>query len=154
MSQKKFTIDKLTNMVGQEIAQSEWMMINQQRIQAFGNCTDDHQWIHMDPEKAKSEGGYDGTIAHGFLTLSLLSPIHLNADYIPEEAKQVINYGLDKVRFMTPVKSGSRVRGKIELIECRPRGRNMYMITTKNIIEIENEKKPALTSELSTLITV
>jgi len=154
MKPHQYSIEELTNMVGQQITISDWMLLDQPRIQQFGQCTDDQQWIHMDPERAKKESPFEGTIAHGFLTLSLLSPIHLKADYLPKEATQIINYGLDKVRFMTPVKSGKRVRGIVELIEFRPRARNRYMITTKNTIEIEGEKRPALTSELTMVLVM
>ncbi|PIP80675.1 MAG: nodulation protein NodN [Gammaproteobacteria bacterium CG22_combo_CG10-13_8_21_14_all_40_8] len=154
MKKTPYTVEELTQLVGQKIAQSDWMLLDQERIQEFGHCTDDQQWIHMDPERAKIESPFGGTIAHGFLTLSLLSPIHLKADYLPTEATQIINYGLDKVRFMTPVQSGKRVRGTVELLEFRPRARNRYMITTHNSIEIEGEKRPALTAELTMILVV
>ncbi len=154
MSQQKLSIQQLTTLQGQEIGLSKWFLVDQKRIDAFAQCTDDHQWIHTDPIRCQQQSPYKTTIAHGFLTLSLLSPMHLTASYIPVEAKSVINYGLDAVRFMNPVKSGSRIRGRIKLIEVKARGRNMYFIKTHNNIEIEGEKKAALTAELITLITV
>ena len=154
MSQEKLSVEELAKLEGQEIGLSEWFLIDQNRINAFAECTNDHQWIHVNPDRCEKESPYEKTISHGFLTLSLLSPMHLTASYIPVEAKSVINYGLDAIRFMSPVKSGSRVRGRIKLIELKARGRNMYFIKTHNTIEIEGEKKAALTAELITLITV
>lgn len=154
MSNEKLTIAELEKLTGEQIGVSDWFEVNQDRINAFADCTDDHQWIHVNPERSKKESPYKTTVAHGFLTLSLLSPMHLNASYIPVEATSVINYGLQSVRFMSPVKNGSRVRGIIKLQEVVPRGRNMYIIKTHNTIEIEGEKKAALIAELITLITV
>ena len=154
MSKQQITIEELSEKTGEIIGVSEWFVIDQNRINDFGSCTDDHQWLHLDPEKCATESPYKTTIAHGFLSLSLLSPIHLNASYMPIGTKQVINYGLDAIRFLSPVKSGARVRGHIKLLEVKPRGRTRYFIKTLNTIEIENEQKPALTAELITLITI
>ncbi len=154
MTQKNMTIAELAKKVGEEVGISEWFTLDQNRINAFAECTDDHQWLHIDAARCENESPYGTTIAHGFLTLSLLSPMHLNASYIPVEAKSVINYGLDSIRFMSPVKNGSKVRGRIKLIELKPRGRKMYFIKTHNTIEIKDEKKAALTADLITLITV
>ncbi len=147
-------MEQLTKRVGEIIGVSDWFTIDQTRINDFGNCTNDHQWIHLDPKRCENESPYKTTIAHGFLSLSLLSPIHLDASYMPPETKQVINYGLDQIRFISPVKSGNRVRGHIELLEVTPRGRTRYFIKTLNTIEIEGEQKPALTAQLITLITI
>jgi acyl dehydratase len=154
MSKQQISIEELTQKSGEIIGVSEWFSIDQSRINDFGSCTDDHQWIHVDPARCETESPYKTTIAHGFLSLSLLSPIHLNASYMPIGTKQVINYGLDAIRFISPVKCGARVRGHIQLLEVKPRGRTRYFIKTLNTIEIENEKKPALTAELITLITI
>ncbi len=154
MNKQQITIEELSQKSGEIIGVSEWFTIDQNRINDFGSCTDDHQWIHVDPERCLTESPYKTTIAHGFLSLSLLSPIHLNASYMPMGTKQVINYGLDAIRFISPVKCGDRVRGHIKLIEVKPRGRTRYFIKTLNTIEIENEKKSALTAELITLITI
>ncbi len=154
MTAKIISIDDFAEKIGEKIGVSEWFTITQDRIDAFGDCTEDHQWIHTDPERCEKESPYQTTIAHGFLSLALLSPIHLNADYMPVEVKQVINYGLDSIRFLSPVKTGSRVRGHIKLLELKPRGRNRYFVKTLNTIEIEGEKKLALSAELITLISV
>lgn len=153
MSKQQLSVEDLSKLEGKEIGISEWFLVDQKRIDAFAECTNDHQWIHIDPERCAKESPYQTTISHGFLTLSLLSPMHLTASYIPVEAKSVINYGLDAIRFMSPVKTGSKVRGRIKLIEVKARGRNMYFIKTHNTIEIEGEKKAALTAELIMLIT-
>jgi acyl dehydratase len=150
----RLTLAELADKVGEELGTSEWIVVDQERINAFAACTDDHQWIHVDEERARRESPYGATIAHGFLTLSLLSPIHMQSNHIPVEARQVINYGLDRVRFMNAVKAGQRIRGHVRLAECKSRGRGMYFIRTENTIEIENEKKPALTAELIVLIRV
>jgi len=154
MTIEKITLAELGALTGEQIGISDWFQVDQSRIDVFADCTNDHQWLHVDPIRCEQESPYKTTVAHGFLTLSLLSPMHLNASYIPIEAKSVINYGLESVRFMAPVKNGSRVRGVIKLQELTPRGRKMYLIKTHNTIEIEGEKKPALIAELITLITV
>src|SRR5262245_16784265 len=93
--------------VGREVGVSDWLTIDQDRINAFADCTDDHQWIHVDTERARRESPFGSTIAHGYLILSLLAPFHINTGVFPAETKQVINYGLDKVRFIAPVRAGS-----------------------------------------------
>ncbi|RMH42595.1 MAG: MaoC family dehydratase [Gammaproteobacteria bacterium] len=150
--EQRLTLADLQQKVGQHLGTSDWILVDQARINAFADCTDDHQWIHVDEARAAKESPYGQTIAHGFLTLSLLSPIHMHANHIPIEAKQVINYGLDRVRFMNAVKSGQRIRGHVKLVEVKSRGRGMHFIKTENTIEIEGEKKPALTADLIVLI--
>jgi acyl dehydratase len=121
-------------------------------IDLFAKATHDHQFIHVDPERALTESPFGGTIAHGFLTLSLLSA--MNFDCVPRIREQTmgINYGFDRIRFMSPVKSGSRIRGHFTLAETRFRGAGMLMTTYDISIEIENERKPALTAIWITII--
>jgi len=121
-------------------------------IDQFADATLDHQFIHVDPERAKAESPFGGTIAHGFLSLSLLSA--MNYETMPKIREQTmgINYGFDKVRFMSPVKSGARVRGHFTLADSRFRGAGMLMTTYEVSIEIENEKKPALTATWITIV--
>jgi acyl dehydratase len=135
-----------------ETGLSDWVTVDQTMIDAFASATDDHQFIHVDPERAAAESPFGGTIAHGFLTLSLLSTMNYNC--LPKVREQTlgINYGFDRVRFMTPVKSGARVRGRFLLAEARFRGAGMLMTTYDVTIEIENEKKPALTAKWITII--
>ncbi len=138
--------------VGQELGVSSWQMIDQHRIDAFADCTGDHQWIHVDVERAKREGPFGGTIAHGYLTLSMLAPLQQEIGVIPEDAGQAINYGLDKLRFVTPVKAGSRIRMRATLLSVEDRGKGRLLLRTGNTFEIEGEEKPALTAESLALV--
>ena len=130
----------------------EWFEVSQDLINTFADATHDHQFIHVDPERAAAESPFGGTIAHGFLTLSLLSA--MNYDCVPKIREQTmgINYGFDRIRFMSPVKSGARVRGHFKLSEARFRGGGMLMITYDVSVEIENELKPALTAIWTTIV--
>jgi acyl dehydratase len=138
--------------VGQELGVSSWQMIDQDRIDAFADCTGDHQWIHVDVERAKREGPFGGTIAHGYLTLSMLAPLQQEIGVIPEDAGQAINYGLDKLRFVAPVKAGSRIRMRAALLSVEDRGKGRLLLRTGNTFEIEGEEKPALTAESLALV--
>ena len=108
------------------------------------SCTGDHQWIHVDVERAARESPYGGTIAHGFLTLSPIAPTAFEVLVARVAPKSVVNYGLEKVRFLAPVRSGKRVRNRIRLAGVEERGNGRYLVTTDNTIEIEGEVKPAL----------
>ncbi|OOO18123.1 Nodulation protein N [Agrobacterium salinitolerans] len=148
---KEIALADMKDRVGTEMGVSDWITVDQTMINAFGKATLDEQFIHMDPERARAESPFGGTIAHGFLTLSLLSA--LNYDALPRIREQTmgINYGFDTVRFVTPVKSGARVRGRFTLAEARFRGAAMLMTTYDVTVEIENEKKPALTARWTTI---
>nr|WP_280519911.1 MaoC family dehydratase [Rhizobium cremeum] len=139
-------------LVGKEIGLSNWITVDQTMIDAFAGATDDHQFIHVDPVRAAAETSFGGTIAHGFLTLSLLSA--MNYDCLPKIREQTmgINYGFDKIRFMSPVRCGKRIRGHFVLSEARFRGAGMMMTTYDVSIEIEDEKKPALTATWITIV--
>lgn len=137
--------------VGTEIGISDWLAVDQTMIDTFADATHDHQFIHVDPERAKAETPYGGTIAHGFLTLSLLSALNYSALPKIREQTMGINYGFEKIRFMSPVKCGARVRGRFMLAETRLRGANMLMLTYDVTVEIENEHKPALTATWTTI---
>lgn len=147
------SIDDVRAAVGTEVGCSAWRTVTQEMINLFADATDDHQFIHVDPERAK-ETPFGGTIAHGFLTISLLST--LAAESLPEVEGTTmgINYGFEKVRFMTPVKAGARVRAKFVLVEAdiRPSGRIVthYDVT----LEVENSIKPALTARWLTIVVV
>lgn len=136
----------LAKHVGEEIGASSWTLLDQARIDEFAHCTGDHQWLHVDPDRAARESPYGGTIAHGFLTLSLLAPTGLEVLLARIAPKSVVNYGLEKVRFVAPVRSGKRVRNRIKLAAVKPKGTGRYLITTENTIEIEGESRPALTA--------
>jgi acyl dehydratase len=133
--------------VGRELGVSGWHTIDQARIDAFAKCTDDHQWIHVDVERAKRESPFGGTIAHGYLTLSMLAPMQAEIGVIPPDAKQAINAGLDKLRFVSPVKAGARIRMRVSLVDVEDRGKGRLMLRTQNTMEIDGEDKPALTLE-------
>jgi acyl dehydratase len=139
--------DKLQDLaprVGQEIGVSDWVTVDQKRIDLFAQATGDHQWIHVDPVRA-AKGPYGGTVAHGFLTLALLPELGQAALQIGD-VRMGINYGLNKVRFPAPVKSGARVRGRFKLLalEPLPGGAQLTMEVT---IEIEGGDKPACVAE-------
>lgn len=150
---KTVKVEDIPNLIGQEAGLSEWREVTQAMINQFADATDDHQWIHVDEEKAK-ETPFGGTIAHGFLTLSLLSTLAYEALPALEGVTMGINYGFDKVRFMTPVKTGARVRARFILsdAEIRPSGRIVFHYGVT--LEIENSKKPALTADWITIAMV
>jgi len=143
------SITELEALVGQEVGVSDWTLIDQQRVGLFADATDDHQWIHIDPERAK-QGPFGGPIAHGFLTLSLLP--HLTASAIGfRDTVLAINYGLNKVRFPSPVPVGSRVRGRFKLLSVEPlppqMGHPGAQIVWEVTIEREGSEKPVCVAE-------
>jgi acyl dehydratase len=146
MADEKISVADLVKHVGEEMGVSSWMMLDQEKIQEFAHCTGDHQWIHTDAERAARESPFGGTIAHGYLTLSLIAPTAFELLVARVQVKSVVNYGLDNVRFVNAVKSGKRVRNHIKLAAVEHKGRNVYLVTTDNSIEIEGEKRPALTA--------
>lgn len=148
---KEISLAEIRGFIGTKTGLSDWILVDQAMIDAFAHATNDHQFIHTDPVRAAAESSFGGTIAHGFLTLSLLSAMNYNALPKIREQTMGINYGFDKVRFMTPVRSGTRVRGHFVLADARFRGANMLMTTYEVSIEIENEKKPALTANWITI---
>jgi acyl dehydratase len=138
--------------VGREIGVSGWLTVDQHRIDEFADCTGDRQWIHVDVERARRDSPYGGTIAHGYLTLSLAASLAIEAGVIPPDAAAALNYGLDKVRFIAPVRSGARVRNRVVLLAAEDKGRNRTLVTLQNTIEIEGEDKPALIAESLALL--
>ncbi|TIR65445.1 MAG: MaoC family dehydratase, partial [Mesorhizobium sp.] len=110
------TFEQLRTMAGQEIGVSDWTTVDQQRIDQFAQCTGDHQWIHVDPERAKRQSPFRTTIAHGYLTLSIIGALALEMGIVPENTQAAFNYGFDKVRFLAPVKSGARIRLRTTLL--------------------------------------
>tara|TARA_R110002020_G_scaffold316361_6_gene531482 strand:- start:3324 stop:3812 length:489 start_codon:yes stop_codon:yes gene_type:complete len=149
--QREISITEIPDLVGSEVGVSEWMDIPQSRIDTFADGTDDHQFIHVDPVRA-AETPFGGTIAHGFLTLSMLSAMHANTVPKLREDNFGINYGFNKIRFMAPVPAGSRIRGRFVLREARLRGPGRLMMTFDVTVEIEGVKKPALTAVWLTII--
>ncbi|MGZ5393100.1 MAG: MaoC family dehydratase [Mycobacterium sp.] len=133
--------------IGQELGVSRWVEIEQSRIDAFADTTMDHQWIHVDVEKAKTESPYGATIAHGFLTLSLIPGVSKD-NYRVENAKMGINYGLNKVRFLAAVTAGSRVRVRSELLDAVKVADDTVNLTVRHTVEIDGGEKPAAVAEL------
>ena len=132
----------LPGLVGQEVGVSDWLEITQERVNQFAEATGDHQWIHVDVERATKEIG--GPIAHGYLTLSLIS-VTAEALLLSRLAvRQVLNYGLDKVRFLAPVRAGKRVRNRIRLLALEDKGADRHLLTMECTFEIEGEERPAL----------
>jgi len=145
-TQKTFqTLQDLAACVGQEVAVSDWITITQQQVNQFAEATGDHQWIHVDVEKAKA-GPFGAPIAHGFLTLSLL-PKFFEAAVEVVESRMGVNYGLNKVRFMAPVPVGSRVRGRMKLLASEPIDNHGLQMTWQVSIELEGASKPACVAE-------
>jgi acyl dehydratase len=154
MPSSDYSIGTISQYVGQELGVSEWITIDQERINHFADFTGDHQWIHVDVERAKRESLFGTTIAHGYLTLSLAAALSMELGIIPAGVSQALNYGLDKVRFLAPVKSGSRVRDRVVLLAAEPQGKGRLLLKFRNTIEIEGETKPALIADaLSLLVT-
>ena len=138
-------IQDLQALVGQEIGTSKWYLVDQDRIDQFAETTEDRQFIHVDPEAAKATP-FGGTIAHGFLTLSLVVPMMESACDKPD-VQMTINYGFDKIRFLSPVKSGKRVRGHFKLLGMVEKREGQWQQTLEVSVEIEGEDKPALIAE-------
>jgi acyl dehydratase len=140
------TIEEIQGRVGSEIGVSDWLLIDQARIDTFATVTEDHQFIHVDPERA-AKTPFRGTVAHGFLTLSLLSRMADGVMLRPESLRMAVNYGFDKVRFMGPVRSGKRVRGRFKMLSAEEKRASQWQITYEVTVEIEDEDKPALVAD-------
>lgn len=137
---------KLLDMVGSEIGVSDWITIDQDRINTFADVTEDHQFIHIDPDAA-AKTPFGGTIAHGFLTMSLLSQFSEQTGIVLEGIKMGVNYGFDKMRFLAPVPSGSKVRGRFVLKDAEEKRPGQFLITYTVTVEIEGGDKPALIAD-------
>ncbi|MBV8292450.1 MAG: MaoC family dehydratase [Mycobacterium sp.] len=140
------SIDDAVGTVGQELGVGEWKEIDQKRIDAFADVTEDHQWIHIDVDRAKAESPYGTTIAHGFLTLSMI-PALSKDNFRFENAKMAINYGLNKVRFLAAVPSGGRIRARSELVDATKVDDHTVNLVVKHTIELDGSEKPAVIAE-------
>ena len=138
-------LDDIRARVGQEVGVSGWLTVDQPRIDAFADATEDRQFIHTDPQAAAA-AGFGGTIAHGFLSLSLLSRMAADAMLAPEGLKMALNYGLDRVRFLAPVKAGKRIRGRVTRDSMDEKAPGQWLMRHEVTVEIEGEEKPALTA--------
>jgi acyl dehydratase len=145
------SVDEIRSRIGEEIGVSGWLTVDQQRISAFAEATEDRQFIHVDPEAA-ARTPFGGTIAHGFLTLSLLSRMAAETILVPDMVKLIVNYGLDRVRFLAPVRSGKRVRGRFVLDAVEEKATGQILLRHSVTVEIEGEDKPALSAQWLVLL--
>ena len=148
MAIQNYRMDTITQFAGRELGVSDWVEITQDRINQFADCTGDQQWIHINPERARRESPFHATIAHGYLTLSLIAAMVLELGVVPPDAASGLNYGLDKVRFIAPVKVGARVRTRANLISAEPQSGGRQLLKLQCTLEIEGEAKPALVAEV------
>jgi acyl dehydratase len=147
------TLTEIKSRVGEKVGVSSWITIEQPRIDAFADATEDRQFIHVDPEAA-ARTALGGTIAHGFLSLSLLSRMGAEAMLLPDGMKMAVNYGLERVRFLAPVRSGKRIRGRFTLDSVEEKAPGQVLMRHTVTVEIEGENKPALTAVWLTLLFV
>jgi acyl dehydratase len=145
------TVATLSTLVGRQFEQTDWITLDQPRIDAFADCTGDHQYIHVDPERVARETTFPGTVAHGFLLLSLAAG-HRQRDF-PKvvDVALVLNYGIDRLRFLSPVFAGQRVRYQTSVLAAEPRGPGRVLLRQKATLQIEGQEKPALVAELLAL---
>lgn len=134
---------QLAEHIGHELGVSSWIALDQTRIDEFAHCTLDNQWIHVDVERAAKESPFGGTVAHGYLTLALLAPTTMEVVMARVQASSALNYGLEKVRFLAPVRAGKRVRNHIKVTGVEDKGNGRVLLTCENSFEIEGETKPA-----------
>ena len=143
--------EQLADHVGTQFAPGAWLTLDQDRIDTFAACTEDHQFIHVDQEKA-AQTPFGGTIAHGFLTLSMLARLAAGEGVVPENVAMGINYGFDKVRFLAPVRAGKRVRAHRKLLRVDRKDEKRFLMKTEVSVEIEGEDTPALIAEWLTMV--
>ena len=147
----RLSLRKLKAMVGREVGLSDWLVVTQERIDAFAAATEDRQWIHVDPERA-ARSPLGGTVAHGFLLLSLVPYFNLSNEVLKGRFRMAVNYGLDRVRFPQAVRTGSRIRNRAVLKKIEKRGFRKVLITVENTIEVEGAAKPAMVADVLGLI--
>ena len=147
------SLDEIGALIGQEIGVSSWIEVGQPRIDTFADATEDHQFIHVDPEAAVKVG-LGGTIAHGFLSLSLMSRMAADVMVVPDGIKMALNYGLDRVRFLAPVRAGKRIRGRFTLDSIDEKAPGQLLFRHLVTVEVEGEEKPALSAVWLGLIFV
>ena len=147
------SLDDIRARIGTEIGVSDWLTIDQERITAFADTTEDRQFIHVDPEAAAATP-FGGTVAHGFLSLSMLSRMAAEAMLIPDNVRMAVNYGLDRVRFIAPVRSGQRIRGRFVLDSIDEKAPGQLLVRHSVTVEIEGVDKPALTAQWLGLLFV
>jgi len=145
---KVSNVEEARQWINREAGVSDWQTISQEQVNQFADTTKDHQFIHLDEARARSDTPFGGTIAHGYLTLSLLSFLGADADIIRlKDTRMMINYGLDKVRFLNPVRTGSRIRARFELLSVEEKKPGQVLLKHRATVEIEGEEKPAMIAE-------
>ncbi len=149
-----YSLSTIADFVGRELGVSGWITMDQARINQFADQTGDHQWIHVDVERAKRESRIGSTIAHGYLTLSLAAACQLQLGIVPAGVSEALNYGLDRVRFLAPVKAGARVRDRVTLLGVEAKDDGNLVLKTRNTMEVEGEAKPALVADTLSLLVV
>jgi len=147
------SLDEFASSAGRELEPSDWLLIDQERVNQFAAATNDHQFIHVDPAKA-AQTPFGGTIAHGFLTLSLLSYLNAQNLIVPKGVVMGINYGSNKVRYLQAVKVGDRVRSRQQLLSISEKKEGQWMVRSSVQVEIENKEKPAMIAEILSLYVV
>jgi acyl dehydratase len=147
-----YSVKTLSEAIGYDYGLSDPIEISQEVINGFADATGDHQWIHVDVEKATKEGPFGGTIAHGYLTLSILAGAAQDVGVMPHDARAILNYGLEKVRFLAPVPAGSSVRARFKLVGVEPKGPGNQMIRLDGSMHVEGSDKPALVAELIAMV--
>ncbi len=147
------SLNDFASSAGRDLEPSDWLLIDQERVNQFASATNDHQFIHVDPERA-AHSPFGGTIAHGFLTLSLLSYLNAQNLIVPEGLLMVINYGSNKIRYLQPVSVGEKIRSHQKLLVVSQRKPGQWMVKSFVTVEIENKKKPAMIAEILTLYMV
>ena len=145
------TLDEIHSRIGTQIGVSDWITIDQARIDAFADVTEDRQFIHVDPEAAKKTM-FGGTVAHGFLSLSLLSRMAFDVMLVPDNLKMAVNYGFDNIRFLAPVPAGARVRGIFTLTNVEEKSLGQYLTHHNVMVDIDITEKPALTADWLSLL--
>ena len=144
---KRLTLKEITAYVGREIGKSEWLRIDQDRVDAFADCTDDRQWIHVDPERALG-GPYGSTVAHGLLLLSLIPYLSRNVSLIPEGMVMTVNYGINRARFIRPVPVGAEIRDTLLLKAVSEKGDGKILLSIQHTIHIRGQAQPACVVEM------
>ena len=147
-----YSIRTLKDFIGHEFGASAPVILSQDKINAFADTTGDHQWIHVDVERARAESPFGGPIAHGFLTLSLLATAVQEAGIVPKDAAGAINYGLNNIRFIAPVPAGARVTASFTLAEVEDRGPKGQLARLAAVLKVEGSDKPAISGDLLALV--
>ena len=148
MTLEGYTLANVNDFIGRELGVSDWITVDQERIDTFAACTGDRQWIHVDVDRARRESPFGGPIAHGYLILSLVAAMVMDIGVVPPDAASALNYGLDKVRFSAPVKARARVRMRAKLASAEPQSGGRILLNLQSTVEIEGEAKPAVVADL------